>query len=272
MTSWSPPEAPRYPKPTPWQRLKAAIRFVTLVLVLTLGLVSKLLIRLLERPVFGTHRPWSPQITRAVCRLALKVMGLPLQVTGQPMIQRGASVANHCSWLDIFVLNACQSVYFVAKSEVASWPGIGLLAKATGTVFIKRDRSEARAQEAVFAQRLRDGHRLLFFPEGTSTDGSLVIPFKSTLFAAFFNPSLKADLWVQPVSVRYWAPDGARGYHFGWWGDMDFAPHLLFLLSHGGGAVRVSFHEPLKISDWPDRKVLARHCEQVVRAGHSEGP
>ena len=94
-------------------------------------------------------------------------------------------VANHASWLDIFALNAPQRIYFVSKDEVRDWPGIGWLARATGTVFIARKSREAGVQARLFETRMAAGHRLLFFPEGTSTDGRRVLPFKTTLFAAF---------------------------------------------------------------------------------------
>ncbi|HOZ34145.1 MAG TPA: lysophospholipid acyltransferase family protein, partial [Tabrizicola sp.] len=154
------------------------------------GLVLLLLVRLVEWPLFGQARPVTPWITQAVCRFALFVLRLPLVVHGHPMTAAGAIVANHSSWLDIFVLNAVQRVYFVAKSEVEGWALIGWLARATGTVFITRKGVEAKKQQMVFESRLRAGHRLLFFPEGTSTDAVRVLPFKSTLFQAFFEPNL----------------------------------------------------------------------------------
>jgi 1-acyl-sn-glycerol-3-phosphate acyltransferase len=175
-------------------------------------------------------------------------------------------VSNHASWFDVFTLNACQRIYFVAKSEVRGWAGIGWLARATGTVFIARRGAEAKRQRELFEQRLRAGHKLLFFPEGTSTDGLRVLPFKSTLFAAFFADGLAEELHIQPVSVVYAAPDGQDPRFYGWYGEMDFAPHLLKLLAaRRQGSVEVVFHDPVKISDFPDRKALAAHCEAQVR-------
>ena len=232
------------------------------------GLVLLLLLRLVEAPLFGVRRPWSPWVTQAVCRFAFRGMALPLRVRGQPMRHRGAIVANHASWLDIFALNAPQNVYFVAKAEVAGWPGIGWLARATGTVFIARKSSEAAAQKQVFEQRLRAGHRLVFFPEGTSTDGLRVLPFKTTLFAAFFDPELLPFLYVQPVSVIYTAPPGADARFYGWWGDMSFGGHLLRVLTQPRqGRVEVVFHPEMRVADFPDRKALAKACEDQVRAG-----
>jgi 1-acyl-sn-glycerol-3-phosphate acyltransferase len=230
------------------------------------GLVLLLLLRLPERLVHGLHRPWTPHITRLVCRGALRILGLRLVRRGTPMQGDGAVVANHGSWLDIFVLNACDLVYFVAKAEVHGWAGIGWLARATGTVFIARKGTEAKAQEALLADRLRAGHRLLFFPEGTSTDAQRILPFKSTLFAAFLAEGLRDRLAVQPVTVLYRAPPGEEARFYGWWGDMDFAGHLMRMLAAPRhGAVEVTFHAPLRVADFPDRKALAAAAEAAVR-------
>ena len=183
----------------------------------------------------------------------------------------GAVVANHASWLDIFVLNAGKRVYFVSKSEVAGWPGIGWLAKATGTVFITRDAREAATQKAVFEARLSAGHKLLFFPEGTSSDGLRVLPFKSTLFAAFFAPELQGFVRIQPVTVVYRPPAGKDRQFYGWWGDMDFGEHLLKMLAAPAqGSVEVVYHAPVAVADFSDRKALERHCETVVRRTFEE--
>ena len=242
------------------------------VAVLTFGgLALLLLVRLVERPLFGEGRPVTPFITQFVCRSAFGLMGIRYRTVGQPMPGQGAVVANHSSWLDIFALNAAQRIYFVSKAEVARWPGIGWLARATGTVFIARDRTQATAQIEVFRRRLGHGHRLLFFPEGTSTDGLQVLPFKPTLFAAFFDDALRDSLSIQPVSVIYTAPDGADARHYGWWGEMDFASHLLATLAQSPqGGVTVVYHDPVNVSAFANRKALAAHLEQTVRAGHSK--
>lgn len=236
------------------------------------GLLLLLLVRLVERPLCGFDRPVSPYITQCVCRSAFRILGIPLVRRGAPMRQPGAVVANHASWLDIFALNACQRIYFVSKSEVAGWPGIGWLARATGTVFIRRAGAEAKVQQAVFEQRLHANHRLLFFPEGTSTDSIRILPFKSTLFAAFFSAGLKDVLHVQPVSVVYHAPPGQDARFYGWWGEMDFGPHLVQVLAaRRQGRVEVIFHPPLAVADFADRKALAAACEAAVRSGHPQG-
>lgn len=248
--------------------VRVVLRGAVLGCVVYLGLLILLFLRLMERPLFGQARPWTPNITRGVCRCAFPILGIGYSVRGSPMSGRGAFVANHSSWLDIFALNAAQNLYFVAKSEVADWAGIGWLGRATGTVFIARKGTEAKAQQRVFEDRLRAGHRLAFFPEGTSTDGQRVLPFKSTLFAAFYSHGLAHILQVQPVSVQYHAPRGRNVRFYGWWGDMNFAGHLLQVLAcKRPGGVEVTFHDPVPVDAFRDRKQLAAHCEAVIRGG-----
>ncbi len=245
-------------------------RGTVLVVFILTCLFLLLLLRLIERPLYGLERPWTPHITQFVCRNAFRIMGIGYSSKGARMTYPGAVVANHSSWLDIFTLNAEKRVYFVSKAEVANWPLIGWLARATGTVFIRRDARDAAQQRAIFEERLKAGHKLLFFPEGTSTDGLRVLQFKPTLFAAFFSDELRDLLWVQPVTAIYHPPEGADARFYGWWGDMDFASHLLKTLgATKQGHVEVIWHDPLKVSDYPNRKAIARVAEEAVRAAHS---
>ncbi len=266
--TWRGAAAPVHP-PLSWvDWLRVVRRGAPLALLVFGGLVVLLLIRLVERPLCGLRRPVTPYVTQGVCRAAFVLLGLRYRMQGAPMRSPGAVVANHASWLDIFALNARKRIYFVSKSEVAGWPGIGWLARATGTVFIRRDRRDTLSQIDTFRARLQAGHKLLFFPEGTSTDGLQVLPFKPTLFAAFLDPALRDHLQVQPVTLRYHAPAGADARFYGWWGDMEFGPHLLHTLAakHQGG-VTVIYHPPVQVRDFADRKVLARALEERVRAG-----
>jgi 1-acyl-sn-glycerol-3-phosphate acyltransferase len=229
-----------------------------------------LILRLPERAIWGEARPLTPWITQGVCIWTCLCLGLRRDVSGGPMTGEGAYVANHVSWLDIFVLNASKRMYFVAKAEVAGWAGIGWLARGTGTVFVRRERAEAAKQAALFESRLHAGHRLLFFPEGTSTDGLRVLPFRPTLFAAFFADGLRESLQIQPVSVVYTAPEGQAASFYGWWGDAAFGASLLSVLAAPRqGRVTVTYHAPLRVADFPDRKALAAAAEAAVRGGFS---
>lgn len=245
-------------------------RFVAMFVVIYGLLVGFWIVRAIEWP-FG--RPISPHITSLVCRSCLFILGIELRLTGQQMRRPGGVVANHSSWLDIFVLNAVQQVCFVSKAEVRSWLGIGILARSTGTVFIERQMRHARAQRAVLTQRLEQGDKLLIFPEGTSTDGLNVLPFKSALFSAFFDPSIHSKMFIQPISVSYHSPLGEPTDFFSWFGDMDMFPHLAKVLAApGGGHVDVLFHEPLPARGFSGRKELAQHCENIVRTGMTPRP
>ncbi len=250
---------------TPLGHLRGALKAAALIVVNFGCLALLLLIRIVEAPLFRPRRPLTPSITRLVCRTSLAIIGIRYRILGHPQKGGGAMVANHSSWLDIYALNAACRLYFVSKAEVAGWPGIGWLARATGTVFIARQRSAARAQVALFRERLAVGHELLFFPEGTSSDGLRVLPFNPTLFDTFMDPAL-AGSTVQPVSVIYTAPEGADPRFYGWWAAMGFGPHLWKILTAPRqGAITVRFHEPLRVGDFADRKALARAAEEAVR-------
>lgn len=255
---------------TVWGRVVGLLRGAAMLVLFGVALVVLVPLRGLERLVFGLRRPFSPFVVQSISKIVLRVIGLRLVISGTPLRGRGAIVANHASWLDILVLNAAAQVFFVAKADVATWPAIGALARLIGTVFIRRDRTQADIQRLIFEARLRVGHRLLFFPEGTSSDGQRVLPFKSTLFAAFFTPELRPLLHIQPASLRYTAPKGQDSRFYGWWGSMGFEAHFVRVLCQTqAGQVHVTFHPALSLADSPDRKTLARVCETVVRAGHA---
>ena len=171
MSTWrGEPETPTDPINTVGWML-VLLRAPLLFVLIFGGLSVLLLVRLMEQPLFSPSRPVTPFITQVVCKMTLRIIGLHVRRRGNLSKRAAAVVCNHSSWLDIFVLNAGQRVYFVSKAEVARWPGISWLAKATGTLFISRRAGDAARQRDVFASRIKAKHQLLFFPEGTSTDG-----------------------------------------------------------------------------------------------------
>jgi 1-acyl-sn-glycerol-3-phosphate acyltransferase len=203
-------------------------------------------------------------------RLVCRVLGIRVEVKGDAPLQGPLLiVSNHVSWLDIVVLSTVAPVSFVAKKEVRSWPFFGSLARLQRTVFIDRDRRHATGNSRDdMRSRLREGDILVLFPEGTSSDGRRVLPFKS----AFFGAAEIDGVLVQPVSIAY------RGHRnlpmnrrlmpfYAWYGDMDLAPHLLEALSMGPVEVALICHPPLSLSGELSRKALARHAEEEVRRG-----
>lgn len=265
--TWRSADQPEPPRPTPLGWLLVLLRGGAIVLVLLAGVLLILPLRLAERLFAGQRRPVTGPWVQGVCRICLWLIGIGWRRIGQPLSGAGAAIANHSSWLDIFVLNAAMPVFFVSKAEVAGWPGINILTRVTDTHFVTRDPKLARQQAGEFAERTRAGHRLLFFPEGTSSDGARVLPFKATLFQGFLDPALPAGLAIQPISVDYRAPQGRDRRFYGWWGDMALGPHLLAILAQPRqGSVTVTLHPPIPVAG-RNRKELAALAEAAVRSG-----
>lgn len=277
MTTWRGADPPQLPAATPAGRLAGAARLAAF-LAMTAALFPLFLAGRLLRQWLGQAVTFHFHIARAWSRATLWLLGLAHVVRGTP-VRAGALVANHCSWIDIPALRAVGLIYFVAKAEVRAWPVVGYITHACGTIFIERRRSEARRQEEALRARIAHDQRLLFFPEGTSTDGQRVLPFKSSLFSVFFRDrgdepdgeatgERGADLLVQPVTIRYVPPPGLPPAAYAWWGDMDLGAHVWAVMSRSfGGRVEVIFHAPVSPRDFPDRKALARHCHAAVAAG-----
>ena len=209
-------------------------------------------------------------------RLVTKLLGMRIRVHGQPAAARPLLiVSNHVSWTDIMVLGSVADVHFIAKSEVAGWPVIGKLSRLQRTVFIeRRRRRQAGAQAGEIAGRLGDGVPLVLFPEGTTSDGTLPLAFKSTLFAAAdmsLAEGRAAAVTIQPVAIAYTRLHGLpmgrrhRG-HVAWIGDQDLLPHLLALLRRGSLDLDVHFGEPVEFRPGANRKEAAREAEARVRA------
>ena len=208
------------------------------------------------------------------CGVCLWLVGLKLRTFGVPVTDGAVLyVANHVSYLDIPVISRIVTGTFVAKAEVSRWPLFGYAARITGTIFINRVGGEAKAQREELVRRLAGGEHLIMFPEGTSTDGSGVAPFKSSLFSLAEHPALRDRLIVQPLSIAYTRTrDGTpligplRGL-YAWFGEGSLAPHLARVLGTPGGEVELRFLPPIPAATVPNRKVLARQAEAAVKAG-----
>lgn len=263
-TTWDDGERPERPRLSTCDRLRIATRGTAIAAV-----VFGLLPIVIALRLAGLRAAASRLVSRA-SRATLHILGLRLILDGRPDPQTRALVANHSSWLDIFVLTAAHPLTFVSKSDVAAWPGIGWVARGTGTVFINRRRTEAAAHRDILSSRIAEGDLLLFFPEGTSTDGRRVLRFRPTLFAAVKGPEGRSAR-VQPVAVVYHAPPDQDPRLYGWWGDMDFAPHFIAMLGLARhGRVEVVFRPPLDPDDFPDRKTLALAAEEEIRRCFAE--
>jgi len=221
--------------------------------------------------------PGRPRVAFARFYWALfsRLLGVHVRVVGTPaMPQPGRPVvfvSNHSSWVDVPVVGGVLEGCFVAKGEIERWPLINVIAWLGRTVFVTRRRGSAGRERDAMRARLHAGDNLILFPEGTSSDGSRVLPFRSSFFAVAEADAVAAPL-IQPVSVVYdrlgWLPTGrARRPVFAWYGDMDIASHFLRLAQHSGLRATVLLHAPLDPERYPDRKVLAQAVWRIVADG-----
>ncbi len=250
---------------------------VRLLLFLAMNAVTIPAYALCLGPLSVWKRPIQISWSRIACRLA----GLEVRAIGAPPAGPTALfVANHVSYLDIPVFSALIDATYVAKSEVGGWPLFGWIAKLTRAILVKRDGRDVGAQRAEMQSRLLAGESLILFPEGTSTDGSAVAPFKSSLFGIVQGLPPDAGLVLAPVSVAY--PryrDGTRlegplRALYCWFGDATLLPHLFRVFGLKGAEVEVRFHQPIALGPAPDRKALSRRAQAAVEAGvaASNGP
>jgi len=195
---------------------------------------------------------------QAGCRRGLRIFNVEIQAAG-PIPNRGLLVSNHLSYLDILVLSALAPSIFVAKRDVKTWPIFGWFARLGGTLFADRDR---RTQVGQLTRELRTvldkGALVVLFPEGTSSDGSKVLPFKSALL----EPATNASHPVSVSLIAYQLEEGNVGEEVCYWKDMTFIAHLLNLLSKRRIKAFVCFAGPQP--DRTNRKELARHLRSEV--------
>ncbi|MDX1540035.1 MAG: lysophospholipid acyltransferase family protein [Geminicoccaceae bacterium] len=243
--------------------LRAAWR-ASLFLILTFGLIPPFLLAQL------TSDRWSRAIVRSWSRGCLKICGIEVTRHGRPCPELPALlVANHVSYLDIPVIAAHVPVIFIAKREVRSWPLFGFLARISRTVFIDRIASHAARQCRLLRRRLRRGETLLLFPEGTSSDGSDLLPFKSSLFEAVQDETGSVPL--QPLSLAYlgfsdgtpFASDQRELY--AWTGDATMLPHLWRMMKQPGAEVVLHFHPPARPEAFASRKALSAYAFGAIR-------
>ena len=209
------------------------------------------------------------RVLRAILRIRLRIVGEP--VRGRAVL----FVSNHVSWVDIVVIGSIAPVAFVAKSEVAKWPLVGVTAKMQRTVFVDRARRH-QAADAIgeIVRRLASGTSVVLFAEGTSSDGNRVLPFRSALLGAIKHAAQHgdgaADILIQPMSIAY---TGQHGIPMGrqhrplvaWYGDLDFMPHIKGFIARGAVDAVVSYGEPVPAAGAADRKAMTKTLEGAVR-------
>jgi lyso-ornithine lipid O-acyltransferase len=225
-------------------------------------------------------------VPRLFHRLVARVMGLRIIETGpRPATGKGVLIiANHVSWLDITVIGALMPLSFVAKSEVAQWPFFGQLARFQRTLFIDRNRRAATADtSADMGARIANGEAIVLFAEGTTGDGTRILPLRSSLLGAA-REAIDAsggtdEITVQPLTITYLSRNGLPGgradrIRLAWYGDTELMPHLKDMLSGGPIDIALTWGEPIRMGRDSSRKEATRLAEiaiQQARRQHIAG-
>jgi len=213
-------------------------------------------------PLLAVPLPGRSHFQRGCCRLVMRSLGIRITVSGGPIrnVPGVLVVSGHVSWVDIFVIGAVMPGSFVAKSEMVGWPGLGALARLMKVIPI--DRANLRRLPEVVgavADRLRAGHTVVAFPEGTTWCGLAFGPFRPAMFQA----AIDAGRPVQPLRLSYHHRDGSRSTVASYIGDDSLLDSLRRIVT----ARRTIVHVRVESLQLPgaDRRELAARCEAAVR-------
>ena len=175
-------------------------------------------------------------------------------------------VANHISWIDIFALMSHVPLRFIAKSDIQQWPLFGYLASKGNVLFIDRSkRQEAKRMSNALLHHLNAGERLCYFPEGTTTDGTHLLPFKGSLLQAAIN----ADAHIQPVAVFYPLEHRAANTLMAYAGETTMLESMVNILRQRAPTVELTFFAPINTAttshEQRDRRVIADQIQQQIQ-------
>ncbi|KFC64262.1 1-acyl-sn-glycerol-3-phosphate acyltransferase [Massilia sp. LC238] len=238
-------------------KIRLALRLARVVVHLVAGLATCALVFPLVSLATRERltRRWSRKLL-GLCRVSVE------QAPGAPVLEHALIVANHVSWLDIFVINALHPCRFVAKAEIRSWPVLGWLAAAAGTVFIARgNRRELRHIFKGLVTVLQEGQRVAFFPEGTTSRQGEVLPFHANLFEA----AIDAKVAVQPYALSYVDASGAYHHSVDYTGDTTFVDSLFTILEGKPVIARLQPLAPIDATG-AHRRELAEAAQEAVGA------
>lgn len=239
---------PRTPLPT------AAYRAYRLAGHLLLGLFV----------VAALYPHWTPERRDAVKRRwsarLLRILNIAVEAPFRDLPSGTLLVANHISWLDIFAINALSPACFVAKAEVRAWPVIGWLTSRTNTLFLRRNSArDAKQLCTEIANQLRRGQTIMFFPEGSSTDGTLVLPFRSALFQA----AIDAKRQVLPIALSYHDARAQQSLLPAYAGDTSLFQSVMSVLSCRSLTVRLQA-APALSTEREQRNDLAAWSHEAI--------
>ncbi len=201
------------------------------------------------------------------------ILGLKIELRGDIVHDKQLIyISNHLSYLDIPVIGTVLKASFIAKEDIAHWPVIGYLCRMQQTAFISRNSRHAKKVAGALEDMLAEGKSLILFPEGTSTVGTSVLPFKSSLFSLLEPKESSPPLPIQPfilelVSVNKKPITAASRDLYSWYGDMDFSPHMWVFLKNNGATVRLTFLDVIHPPTPFDRKTLCKTVEERITSG-----
>ena len=210
----------------------------------------------------------------------VNIFGIKIKISGDISKRKTLFVCNHISYLDILVLGSKVNAIFVAKSEIDSWPLINRFTSVGKTIFVSRkDKAAIKYQMTLIERSLKDDYSVILFPEGTSSDGLNVLPFKSSLLGVIEKHNMR-DYYLQPITLSYNKLDGIpvdlkyRPF-LAWFGAMDLFSHAWKFLGLGRCEVDLNFHKPLKFRDFTNRKIASEYAfnlisSQILRNNNSK--
>jgi 1-acyl-sn-glycerol-3-phosphate acyltransferase len=246
-----------------------AILRVSIVLALTITVMPIYLLGLALDYLFG-QRIVVLLIKKLWSRAVMKTIGIEWELVGLKS-KANVFVSNHISWIDILAINSALDVIFVAKKEVRSWPGLGVLAVLGQTIFIERKSLNALSQKWALEECIKKGQSIFFFPEGTSTDGSMIKQFKSSLFEVCYSKPFKENFLgsVQPLTIIYKSPIENDPSFYSFWREEDtiFENIKKIIKKVSQGRVMLVFHKPIEFNRYGNRKLLSNACYQAVKNG-----
>lgn len=224
-------------------------------LVLTGVATAALFYQRMDRAIRDRHvLAWAGKLMR--------ILNIELRVKGTTPAGGAVLVANHVSWLDIHVLHSLLPVHFISKAEVRDWPLLGQLAKASGTLFITREKkSDAIRVNQEMAAELAAGECLAFFPEGTTSDGQEMRPF----FPSLFQPAVDAGCPVIPAAIRYFNLEGCPCLEAAYHGNMTLLESFWSVAKLPGLVAEVVILPKLDIEGL-HRREIAKQAEVAIRA------
>lgn len=216
-----------------------------------------------------TGKPAHQRLRQRWSRRMLTILGIQLQVEGAPVAPGAMLVANHISWVDIFVINAVAPAAFVSKAEVRDWPLIGWLAARNDTIFLRRgSRGHARVINAETAALLETGRNVAIFPEGTTTDGSHVLHFHGALL----QPAIACGRPLQPLALSYHSPDGRCSRAPAYDGDISLGQCITSIVGERELIGRVQIGAASATETATSRRQLAHSLRQTIVDCLGAGP